>query len=999
MENKQSLTNAHHLLQEAKKLLEQNQLTEELVQLLKESSKEFEVSGEWAFYLQAHIQWAIFCIKTSKFGEAEAMLSEALLKAIPHVLETSIEVGDVYNQLATCSYYRADYPIAQHYFGQALKVYQANHGENHVDTARTYSNLGNCCFPQNLLDTALSYYLKSLTIRQAILPVNHPHLAFSYSALGRCYHVQRNFKKALLYFQQALAIRVNQYGEDHLMVSYSHTDISACYINLKDYLKVRFHVEKALTIRHKKYPKGHRTVANCYSIIGDTYLKEEETAKALTQYQLAARMQEELLEKKHPHLADNYAQIGRCLVIENPKRSLEYTQKALKIYEQAYGKYHKKTAQALNYIGRFYQKHEDYPLALQYFQMAINSLCEITSTDLSEAVIYQIPSIEHHLSATMLLKPIESKARIFYEQYEESQNIKDIQAAFEHYQQLISVIDQARQLQSAETEQLFFVEEISGYHEVAIQTSLALYKHTGDVSILEEAFLFAEKGKALVLLTALQKNEAQTKSSIPSALLQQLKNLDAKLLELDKRLKMTTDEKTLKELQNQLFQTTQKYEALNGQLEKDYPEYGQSKQNIRTSGVRELQKVLKDTDSQDVLHPTSVLLSYYVGINHIYIFEVTANTYQVHSLDRPDDLEDKILDFQDAVNLMDVEDYIETTSDFYDLLLAPVLQKWGTPTVIPQRMIILRHDLLDYLPFEALLMPNSPNANVFAQLPYLIHVYEISYHYSATLLLNKMYQSRNNSTLETSFLGFAPVSFNGENKVELALESHHGRSKVLRSNRAGDAALDNLPSTEMEVKEVYQLFQDKSLDAKAFLYASASKENLIKEASKHKFLLISTHGFVEDEEAGLSGIYLAKVNNQAKNEELSSDKNPTAISSNQETPQHEKDYLLYTSDTYHLDLQADLVVLSSCSSGIGKIQKGEGMMAINRGFLYAGASNIIFTQFDIPDQSSSRLVKKLFEYILEGDGYSTALRKAKLFLLQEEANSVQDWAGYLLIGV
>ncbi len=109
-------------------------------------------------------------------------------------------------------------------------------------------------------------------------------------------------------------------------------------------------------------------------------------------------------------------------------------------------------------------------------------------------------------------------------------------------------------------------------------------------------------------------------------------------------------------------------------------------------------------------------------------------------------------------------------------------------------------------------------------------------------------------------------------------------------------------------------------------------------------------------------------------------------------------YLLYTSDTYHLDLKADLVVLSSCSSGIGKMQKGEGMMAINRGFLYGGASNIIFTQFDIPDQSSSLLVKSLFANILEGASYTKALRKAKLELLRKEGSSVQDWAGYLLIG-
>lgn len=73
-------------------------------------------------------------------------------------------------------------------------------------------------------------------------------------------------------------------------------------------------------------------------------------------------------------------------------------------------------------------------------------------------------------------------------------------------------------------------------------------------------------------------------------------------------------------------------------------------------------------------------------------------------------------------------------------------------------------------------------------------------------------------------------------------------------------------------------------------------------------------------------------------------------------------------------------------------------MAINRGFLYAGASNIIFTHFDIPDASSGELVKVLFEQILEGRNYAEALRKAKLDIIRQGLKTPEDWAGYALIG-
>ena len=89
------------------------------------------------------------------------------------------------------------------------------------------------------------------------------------------------------------------------------------------------------------------------------------------------------------------------------------------------------------------------------------------------------------------------------------------------------------------------------------------------------------------------------------------------------------------------------------------------------------------------------------------------------------------------------------------------------------------------------------------------------------------------------------------------------------------------------------------------------------------------------------------------------------------------DCILSLEETYQLQIQADLVVLSSCESGIGALTKGEGMMAVNRGFLYAGAKNVVFTLFKVLDKPSSELTQNLFAHILKGDDFVTALRKAQ----------------------
>ncbi len=110
------------------------------------------------------------------------------------------------------------------------------------------------------------------------------------------------------------------------------------------------------------------------------------------------------------------------------------------------------------------------------------------------------------------------------------------------------------------------------------------------------------------------------------------------------------------------------------------------------------------------------------------------------------------------------------------------------------------------------------------------------------------------------------------------------------------------------------------------------------------------------------------------------------------------DFLLHTSETYHLNLNADLVVLSSCESGVGELKVGEGMMALNRGFLYAGAGNIVYSLFKVPQDSTSQLTQTLFRYILEGESYASALRKAKLELIADEMMEPMDWAGFALVG-
>ena len=98
-------------------------------------------------------------------------------------------------------------------------------------------------------------------------------------------------------------------------------------------------------------------------------------------------------------------------------------------------------------------------------------------------------------------------------------------------------------------------------------------------------------------------------------------------------------------------------------------------------------------------------------------------------------------------------------------------------------------------------------------------------------------------------------------------------------------------------------------------------------------------------------------------------------------------------------LEQDLVVLSACETGIGKLVQGEGLISMTRGFLYAGIPNIIYSLWKVGDLSTHKLMVSFYNGLMQGMNYSKALQKAKLDMIQEEKYAYPlFWGGFTLIG-
>ncbi len=272
------------------------------------------------------------------------------------------------------------------------------------------------------------------------------------------------------------------------------------------------------------------------------------------------------------------------------------------------------------------------------------------------------------------------------------------------------------------------------------------------------------------------------------------------------------------------------------------------------------------------------------------------------------------------------------------------------------------------MPFELLL--TTPAEKPFNELDFLIKQYEIEYQYSATL--HQKIQQRP-SPKDYSLLAFAPVFENGKGT------GSSDRNMILFEDDFYSTSIQNnrfvpLPNSLREVETIGQLYAAEE-KVETLLKANATKRNLYNRLQQkpYHFVHIASHGMVNQWDFRASAIVCYEENNAAN--------------------------LYFSGEFQSLPIQADLVVLSSCESGIGNIAEGEGLIGLNRSFIYAGAKNLLFSLWKVNDQHTADLMIDFYKNYKTTKDYSQALRLAKLKMLENPITAnPRFWAPFVLVG-
>lgn len=964
------------------------------------------------------------------------------------------KLPEVLTNIGACFEINQDlqYDSAFIYYRKALRLqYQLTHGKEDKQTAQIYNNIGTAHFSQGKIDSAKHYLTRSLKIREQVLPETHPELSLAYRNQGvflelcehkydsaryfyykaleiekeRCracdevvriytllgvnYHKIGQYDKAIKNYQQGLEVAKSlSQKETNFLISLAdlYNSYGATSNTLgQPRLALSYHQETKRLYEKIYQGKPHSDLTSVNSNIASDYMSLKAYDKALEYYDKALTISKQLVEAEKSSLENlirTYINIGDAYNLkENYKKSLIHYNKALALLDISEEPDLHFRGVCYNHIGTVYRNKEEYAEALSYYKKAQDDLKNIyiashplqvscfenigytyflqgnytKSLKTYQKIFFAIENEEQVLTdlyqnpdsipssyQNILLSVFHHKAIALEGRYAKNLLFADLEAAAQTIQICDQILDNLRLAQIKDGIVLGGLAK--DIYETAIRLNYTLFNKTRKKDYINRAFEYSEKSKGLALYLLMLESEARNFSGIPDSLLEQERNLQITISNLRILIAQNPQDGASKAV---LFKKEREHEQLIRMFEKNYSDYYALKYEIDIKNIPFVQEHLLDKQTG--------IISYFIGNDNIYIYVITSNGYDILETPKTFPLTEWVQDFNSGIYgyWLSGEDsdflyreykqkYVEAAYLLYVKLFSVIQEQMN----LPNRLIILPDEELNYVSFSALLTGQPGDNDEFATYPYLLRKHQIGYCYSATLL-DKM----NNRQIapRQGWLGFAPSFTGNENAA-----------------KTNEYRRDNFDPLIYNIDEVLAI--QKLMNGKAFLKEQASLENFRSAVSGFSIIHLSTH---------------------AKADNLSPDLSCLAFSNIFGIPPY---MLLQVAGIYNLKLNSNMVVLSACETGFGKLSTGEGVSSLARAFVYAGAKNLTATLWSVNDQSSYLIMVQYYKFLAKGFSKDQALQQSQLAYLntdirinKQKEKAVTDvmrhpyyWAGFVTIG-
>jgi len=923
-------------------------------------------------------------IDKRKFDKALLLSDSLIMMGKKNFGDSSSFAADAYNHIGNIYDEKGELDRALDNFLKSIEIYRKNFGDMHKSIAKCYNNAGIVYRKKAEYDKALEYYFKSVEIYRFMNGDKQVEVAMAYNNIGTIYRLKNELDKSLEYYLLSLSLYKDLLGEKHALVAGSYNNLGNAYAVKQEYDLALEYYLKSIEIKKELLGGKSLDIAVTSNNIGNIYLRKADYDNALKYYFESLELRKSLVGEKHISLATNYNNIGNVYANQAKfDNALEYSFKGLELRKKTFGDKHPAISTSYNNIGEIYFDSRKYEPAMKYYHLGMVS----NLRHFNDTVQYLlIPVIDNYLEYSQLIKSLQGKAKCL-------SGIKNWETALLCYKACDGLIGKVRKNMTKQSDKMALGELASQIYEEAIRVCEALKVNSQKISDKNSyagmSFYFSEQNKSSVLLEALAGQEAQKFAGIPDDLLQSehLLNKDISFYTEQLAGLGSADSLKINTLQKKLFDCNRSYDSLIFVFEKRYPKYHELKYNVNTASVK---------DVQNLIGKKTAMLSYFVGDSAITIYSIAKNSFKIEQIKKPDDLGETIEFFRNSLtnnNIQSNKVYRKYGAYLYEMLIPKDLDK------NINNLIIVPDNVLSTIPFETLLTSKVQDTTQFQNLPYLVRKFSISYCSSATLF-KETFSKKKGGPSEVrplnDWIAYAPV-FDDENSQGTSLASRALIRELHKINKGSTLTrglmmgsgevVPPLPGSESEVKSIFNEFDKQNLKTTVELKGNASERNIKSgELENYKYIHFATHGFVNSEKPELSGLLLAQV---------------------PDSTNEQNDGILYSGEIFNLKLNADLVVLSACETGLGQIKKGEGIIGLTRALLYAGAKNLVVSLWPVSDQSTSDLMIDFYKNLLSNKSarlsnstrFAPLLQQAKLKMINDAKFAhPYFWSPFILIG-
>jgi len=869
-----------------------------------------------------------------------------------------------------------DFEEALSNFDQLYKLRQKIYGSDNYRLASPLINMGIQYKNLQNQEKAIEVYKMAEKLYIAEFGENYTLLGAIYSNLGNIYSLTGDYNQSLKYQQNAFRIL----QKDSIQFNDQFQELK--YNLIETQLKLGFNNEAILFTKENLKTTLPRLKPSLYDLIAMAYKNEGKFELSEKNYLNAIKSWIDLYGDNNVELVTEYLAYSTFLVSQkNYDRALLYSTKAKSIVSKFYGEKSTTYAEVQSNFGDYYfmknlearqiddfrmQRKTNLNQAIQYYQNAIVSVVDSFQTKDPlvdpplKNVISEIQLVEYFKKKALAMGKL---ADIYLSEFDYENSAKYFNASLNSLTKATQLINRLQIGFENEESKLFLSQNQESTFYEAIQICFKLYNQTKKTEFANQAFEFSERSKSSNLLASIKDVKAKEFGGIPDSLLKRENILKGNIATYTSKL---FEENHLEKPDSQkvnlysakIFKFNEEYNRLIDSFEKSYPQYYALKYENKVVGINDIQSKLSTRQALVEFYVKEPELTTNDG--ELYRFLITKDSLSFTK---------ENIDYSYVKNIQSVHDFLTNPNylytkkkDFveysvsafglYEILLKPMARK-----IKGKDLTIIPHDKLSYIPFDALLsqLPDTSIMN-FRNLNYLVRDFTINYSYSATLLYDYLNLKKAGSK---DLIVFSPQYNANEPRTDKESSIKHFFSP--------------LPGAKDEVKGI-----SKFVKAETYVDMFAQESTFKEKASEFDILHLAMHTIINDSLPMFSKLVFSK---------------PDKISKD--------DGFLNTYEIYNMKLNARLAVLSACETGTGKLQRGEGVMSMARGFIYAGCPSIVMTLWQVEDKSGVKIMDDFYYYLSKGKRKDIALRMAKLNHLNNSdplTSHPHFWLGYVNIG-